>query len=112
MCYNMMLGRQAFLRPSSHVRPSCGLSTPPRSSHASQLLSRWQSVPVSPLAATLIILPASVAKGRLGAGLSSLAATLTKKRGTSFKPKVFLHSPQLAFLRSEEHTSELQSRRD
>src|SRR5713101_1693463 len=57
------------------------LLTPPKSSHPSQLLSRQQSAPVSPLAATLMRLPASVANKRLTAGLNPLDATLTKNRG-------------------------------
>ncbi len=47
-----------------------------------------ENSPVSPLAATLMDLPASVANKRLTVGLSPLDATLTKNRGgTSFKPK-------------------------
>jgi len=57
------------------------LLTPPESSHPAQLLSRQQSAPVNPLAATLMDLPASVANKRLTAGLSPLDATLTKNRG-------------------------------
>jgi hypothetical protein len=57
------------------------LLTPPKSFHPSQLLSRRQSVPISPLAATLINLPASVANKRLTAGLNPVDATLTKSRG-------------------------------
>src|SRR5712692_7773055 len=51
------------------------------SSHPTQLLSRRHSVRVSPLAATLMDLPASVANKRLTVGLSPLDATLTKNRG-------------------------------
>ena len=57
------------------------LLTPPKSSHPSQLLSRQQPAPVSPLAATLMSLPASVANKRLTAELSPLDATLTKNMG-------------------------------
>src|SRR5260370_19633131 len=57
------------------------LLTPPKSSQPTQFLSRQQSAPVSPLAATLMHPPASVANKRLTAGLSSLDATLTKNRG-------------------------------
>src|SRR6266481_6027802 len=57
------------------------LLTPPKSSHPTQFLSRPQSAPVSPLTATLMHPPASVANKRLTAGLSSLDATLTKNRG-------------------------------
>src|SRR5467141_588136 len=64
------------------------LLTPPKSSHPTQFLARPQSAPVSPLAATLMHPPASVANKRLTAGLSSLDATLTKNRGTSFKTDI------------------------
>jgi len=55
--------------------------TPSRSSHPTQLLSRQQSAPISPLAATLMDLPASVANKRFIRLLSPLAATLTKNTG-------------------------------
>ncbi len=61
--------------------PHAVLLTPPKSSHPSQLLSRQQYDPVSPLAATLMDLPASVANKRLTVGLSPLDATLTKNKG-------------------------------
>src|SRR5713226_5843675 len=57
------------------------LLTPPKSSHPSQFLSRQHFTPVSPLVATLMGLPASVANKRLTTGLSPLDATLTKNRG-------------------------------
>src|SRR6266852_2860245 len=57
------------------------LLTPPKSSYPRPLLSRPQSAPVSPLAATLMDLPASVANKRLTAWLTPLDATLTKNRG-------------------------------
>src|SRR5580700_2912667 len=57
------------------------LLTPPTSSHPTQLLSRQQSVSVSPLAATLMDLPASVANKRLTPRLNPLDATLTKNGG-------------------------------
>jgi hypothetical protein len=57
------------------------LLTSPKSPHPSELLSRQQSTPVNPLAATLMDLPASVANKRLTAGLSPLNATLTKNGG-------------------------------
>src|SRR5260370_28940587 len=48
-------------------------------------------LPLSPLSATLMHLPASVANKRLTAGLNPLAATLTRNvGGTSFKPRAFL----------------------
>ncbi len=59
-----------------------------------QLLSRRQPASISPLAATLMDLPASVANKRLTAWLSPLDATLTKKRGVGvFFP--FWNSSQL-----------------
>ena len=57
------------------------LLTSSKSSHPTQLLSRRHSVRVSPLAATLMVFPASVANKRLTVGLSPLDATLTKDRG-------------------------------
>ena|SRR5712664_4026241 len=64
-----------------------------RSSHPTQLLSRQQSAPISPLAATLMDLPASVANKRLTRLLSPLAATLTKNTG------VGIPSPDVPTLR-------------
>jgi hypothetical protein len=52
-----------------------------KSSHPWPLLSRQHHAPVSPLAATLMDLPASVANKRLTANLTPLDATLTKNRG-------------------------------
>src|SRR2546427_3106154 len=64
------------------------LLTPPKSSRPPQLLFRQQLAPtcpekrsVTPLAATLMDLPASVANKRLTAWLSPLAATYTKNIG-------------------------------
>ena len=57
------------------------LLTPSESFHPTQLLSRQQSTPGSPLAATLMNFPASVANKRLTAWLSPLDSTLTKNRG-------------------------------
>src|SRR6266446_1150497 len=54
------------------------LLTPSKSSAPTQLLSREHFVRVSPLAATLIDLPASVANNRLTGDLSPLAATASK----------------------------------
>src|SRR5713226_1341886 len=62
------------------ARPAVPL-TPPKSFHPFPLPSRQPSAPVSPLAATLIDLPASVANKRLTVRLSSLDATLTNNRG-------------------------------
>jgi hypothetical protein len=48
------------------------------------------AIPVSPLAATLMDLPASVANKRLTAKLNPLDATLTENtEGTSFQPNAF-----------------------
>jgi hypothetical protein len=57
------------------------LLTPSKSSHPLSLLSRQQTAPISPLAATLMDLHASVANKRLAVGLTPLDATLTKDRG-------------------------------
>src|SRR6266403_4808999 len=57
------------------------LLAPPKSPHPTQLLPRQYFAPVSPLAATLMDLPASVANKRLTAELNPLAATLTRNRG-------------------------------
>jgi hypothetical protein len=66
------------------------LSTLPNFSHPRPLLSRQQSVGLSPLHATLMGLPASVANKRLTENLTPLDATLTKNTGvTSFQPKAF-----------------------
>jgi len=59
------------------------LLAPRKSSLAAQLPSRQQSAPVSPLAATLMNLPASVANKRLTAELTHLDATLTKNPGAT-----------------------------
>src|SRR5882762_4334799 len=55
--------------------------TPSRSSHPIRLLSRRQNAAISPLAATLMDLFASVANKGFTRSLSLLAATLTKNRG-------------------------------
>jgi hypothetical protein len=62
------------------------LLTPSKSFHPTPLLSRQHQAPVSPLAATLMDLPASVANTRLAAGLNPLAATLTKNTGVGAPP--------------------------
>jgi hypothetical protein len=65
-------------------RPSMGhavLLTPPKSSHLKSLLPRQHFASISPLAATLMDLLASVANKRLTAELNPLDATLTKNRG-------------------------------
>ncbi len=60
------------------------LLTPSKSSHPTQLLYRQSFVRVSPLDATLMVSPASVANKRLTAWLSPLDATLTKKTGGGY----------------------------
>src|SRR6267142_1353487 len=57
------------------------LLTPPKSSHLRPLLSHQHNAPISPLVATLMNLPASVANKELTELLNPLAATLTKNRG-------------------------------
>jgi hypothetical protein len=61
------------------------LLTPPKSSHPKALLSRQQSVRISPLSATLTDLPTSVANKRLTPNLTPLDATLTKNTGVGAK---------------------------
>src|SRR5260370_39729777 len=76
------------------------LLTPPKSSHPTQFLSRQQSAPVSPLAATLMDLPASVANKRLTVRLNPLDATLTKNQGWGHSSTSGTHLPpriQLSF---------------
>ncbi len=76
------VGKDGALRamPARHVV----LLTPSEFSVATQLLSRQHFVRVSPLAATLMDLPASVANKRLAAELSPFDATLTKNRGVGY----------------------------
>ncbi len=57
------------------------LPTPSKSFDPKPLLSRLRLAPISPLAATLMDLPATVANKRLTSWLSPLDATLTKNRG-------------------------------
>src|SRR5882672_2775444 len=67
--------------PRSMLARQVVLLTSSESSDPTQLLSRQQSTPGSPLAATLMSLPPSVANKRLTAWLSPLDSTLTKNRG-------------------------------
>ena len=64
------------------------LQTLPESSHPRPLLSRQYTAPVSPLAATLMDLPASVANKRLTENLNPLDATLAKNTGVGPHPLV------------------------
>ena len=57
------------------------LLNPPKSSHSSQILSRQQSSPISPVAATLMDLLAGIANKRLTPWVNPLDATLTKNTG-------------------------------
>src|ERR1700693_5663634 len=62
------------------------LLTPPNFFHPKSLLSRQQFAPLTPLAATLMNSPASVANKRLMRCLNPLDATLTKNRGVGAAP--------------------------
>ena len=67
---------ERFVRALRTVRPRHAVHiTPSESSDHIQLLSRQHSVRVSPLAATCMVSPASVANKRLTAGVSPLDAT-------------------------------------
>jgi hypothetical protein len=57
------------------------IQVPPKARHTRALLHRQHLAPLSPLAATLMDHPASVANKRLTANLTPLDATLTKNRG-------------------------------
>ena len=73
----------AFLSPSVefHPRSPGGHSYPLGIFRSKPLLSCQQIVPVNPLPATLMDLPASVANKRLTSELNPLDATLTKNMG-------------------------------
>src|SRR6266403_2060573 len=71
-----MEGASPFMR----ARPVV-LLAPSKPPHPEQLLSRQQSTPISPLTATLMNLPTSVANKRLTQKLSPLDSALTKNRG-------------------------------
>ncbi len=76
------------------------LLTASKSSHPSELLSCQQRAAISPLAATLMNLPASVANKRLTAWLSPLAATLTKNTGRGPRLSTFRPSDVPTFQRT------------
>jgi len=78
----LSLGRQDF-SPVLCAMPARLVVLPnrPRPSHPRWLLSRQHRACVSPLVATLMNLPASVANKRLTAQLNLLDATLTKNTG-------------------------------
>src|SRR6267142_1932341 len=100
MCYNAVIRSARFLRlpaaalaiadsgpvgkegaPRTMLARQVVLLTSSESSDPTQLLSRQQSAPVSPLAATLMDLLASVANKRLTVVVNPLDATLKKTRG-------------------------------
>src|SRR3981081_1001021 len=62
------------------------LITPSKPSYPTQLPFRQHFAHVSPLDATLMLSPASVANKRLRAKLNPLDATLTKNRGVGAPP--------------------------
>src|SRR5260370_38861582 len=68
------------------------LLIPSNSSYLPPSLSRRQPAPLTPLDATLMHFPASVANKRLTAELTPLTATLTKNegRGGAFPPNTAL----------------------
>src|SRR6266404_2981266 len=76
-----MEGASPFMR----ARPVV-LLAPSKPPHPEQLLSRQQSTPISPLTATLMNLPTSVANKRLTQKLSPLDSALTKNRGWGSPP--------------------------
>src|SRR6266404_1322997 len=91
MCYNPRVASAPTIESASPLmcarlpRASIGqlvLLTPPKSSHPTSLLYRQQSAPISPLAATLMRPPVSVANKRLTRYLSPLDSALTKNRGS------------------------------
>src|SRR6267378_5438924 len=83
---------KCFLSLTPPTRPprQVVLQTPSKSFGLTKSLSREQITCVSPLAATLMDLPASVANKRLTDWLSHLDATLTKNRGVGSAPLVRL----------------------
>ncbi len=92
------------------------LLTPPKSSHPRLLLSRQHLAPITPLAATLMNLPASVANKRVMAWLTPLDATLTENMGvgatphdvSTFRPSAvqFVRLLQPGFLTGTSQTSQ------
>src|SRR5712664_1669043 len=80
---------QRFLNFTPQTRPACQvvLQTPSKSLGLTELPSRQQFACISPLAATLMDLLASVANKRLTARLTPLAATLTKNRGRGVRSR-------------------------
>src|SRR6266404_9105803 len=90
MCYNSSVAPAPAIDCASPFmasrlpRASMGqlvFLTPPKSSHPTQLLSRQQEAPITPLAATLMRYPVSVANKELTGSLSPLDSALTKNRG-------------------------------
>jgi hypothetical protein len=76
--------------PCEPMRPRPAvLLTPSKPSYPTQLPFRQHFARVSPLDATLMVPPASVANRRLTAELNPLDATLTKNRGWGLRPSTF-----------------------
>jgi hypothetical protein len=71
------------------------LLTAPKSSHPKPLPSRQPFVPINPLAATLMDVPASVANKRLTFWPNPLDATLTKNKGRGLSASGSLQLPSL-----------------
>jgi hypothetical protein len=70
---------------STDQHPS-DIQTPPKTRHLKALLSRQHRAPLSPLTATLMHHPVSVANKRLTENLTPLDATLTKNMGEGCGP--------------------------
>jgi len=89
--------------PARHARQVV-LQTPSESLGFTELLSRQQFAPVSPLTATLVDFPATVANKRvtvgLKAGLTPLAATFTKNRGGTLQFRLALSTVRERFTQS------------
>src|SRR6266849_7001693 len=95
--YGRSLGTILRALPIMLVRQAVPL-TPSKFSGLTKSLSRQPVVCVSPLAATLIDLPANVANKRLTAWLTPLDATLTKNReGQGIVDQLFLPSNSFSF---------------
>jgi hypothetical protein len=93
MCYNSFVKSARSFRALRTMRPHhaflltpsnlCAFACflPEQSPHPTRLIPRPHTVRVSPLDATLMVFPASVANKRLTVWLSPLDATLTKNSG-------------------------------
>ena len=94
MCHNDGCNRHVSSVPAAMLARQAVLLTLPRSSHPRPLLSRQHYAPVSPLAATLTNLPASIANKRLTQSLNPFDSTLTKNTGagSALQLSAFLRS--------------------